>query len=162
MTKLGRFFTGADIARHARTIVRETRLRTSCPGMFQHAWLITVLNGWSTCRRYQQSGSCTFGCAYRDCALEHYLQCPLVWPIVAACFDPPLGTSLAHRLCIGVPANVFLDHMCGLTMVYRAFCASRFGRRHALDEIVGSALRDILVLTSVRRSHLHISRDITG
>ena len=53
------------------------RLHGMVPPRIMAAIVRTWYNGWCTGRRFQQSGTCIFGCQYED-SIEHYSRCPIV------------------------------------------------------------------------------------
>ena len=53
------------------------RLHGMVPPRIIAAIVRTWYNGWCTGRRFQQSGTCIFGCQYED-SIEHYSRCPIV------------------------------------------------------------------------------------
>ena len=156
-SRLARFFTGAQVRLLARRVLQLRSRVTALPALLQHAWLITLLNGWSTAARFQDNGPCVFGCANQKCSLEHYLVCPSLWPVISAHFSFPLGPSPAQRLCLRVDDDLFDSYMLSLAIAFRTFCRFRFGRRQPIDEAVRGVLRDILTISPIRRGRLKLA-----
>ena len=78
----------------------------------------SVLNGWVTSYRYHEHIAlpCVFGCklfhpihpdGYKD-TLTHYLQCPLLWKIVADVLQVDIPTSAAFKLCLVPGCNPYI------------------------------------------------------
>ena len=58
-----------------RALLVMARLRRLVQPRVIAAVIRTWFNGWCTSRRFQQQGSCIFGCRYGEDAVQHYLQC---------------------------------------------------------------------------------------
>ncbi len=71
----------------SRCIRALQQLTTWVPPRVCSAVLRTVWNGWCTRRRFQQRGSCCFGCGSfsHDDSIEHYAHCPVVWRCAKKC-----------------------------------------------------------------------------
>ena len=66
--------------------------------------LKTVLNGWCTARRFEESQiRCRFGCGSKQDCIEHYLDCTSIEQIFKQLFYTEWG-SFEHRLALGCAA----------------------------------------------------------
>ena len=101
----------------------------------------TLLNGWCTSRRFQQAGSCVFGCRHYEDSIDHYLGCPALARFGRDSLRLPYWSDLDKRRCdclmLG-PLSGYSDAslVCGafrLAAAYRFHCH----RRHSTTQFCG-------------------------
>ena len=92
----------------------------------------TYFNGWCTARRFQQAGTCAFGCIDYEDSVEHYARCPVLARFGQKClrlsyFPEPDQRRLDFfllRLAGGYSDTRFLCAALRLALAYRIHCRS--------------------------------------
>jgi len=96
------------------------------------AWFKTVTNAWCTSSRMHEPTilKCIFGCRDECDKLSHYLECHVLWSILAEVFPGDIANSPYSRVNYVKPS---LRKLCLISCVFEIYHAMKIGLRHEVD-----------------------------
>ena len=98
----------------------------------------TWANSWATSERYKETHRlpCIFGCLNARDELSHYIQCEVLWTMIAACTGSrleDLTITDAQKLCWCTPS---LWSCKRLTVAFSVYHALRIGHGDRIHQLV--------------------------
>ena len=122
------------------------------------AWFKTVTNAWCTSSRLHEPVilNCIFGCRNEIDRISHYLECHVLWAILAEVFPGDIANSPHSRVNY---VNPSLRKLCLISSAFEIYHAMKIGLRSTVPNMITNSERSTGLLAGWRRIsciHIHI------